>query len=169
MAILALGAICAVSLFLVPLGLPGTWLMLAAAFGYNWLVPLGRIGWFALGAALLLALMAEFFEFALAGKYARKYGGSRRAGWGALAGSIAGAMMGIPIPIFGSMFGAFAGAFVGALVAEFSHSASTARSATRVATGAMLGRVAAAAMKTALGAVIAVVLVFGAVAASGRV
>jgi uncharacterized protein YqgC (DUF456 family) len=167
--ILALGVVCAVSLVLVPLGLPGTWLMLAAGFAYNWLVPLEPIGWFAFGAAIVLTLLAEFFEFALAGRYARKYGGSRRAGWGALAGSVAGALLGVPIPIFGSLLGAFAGAFIGALLAEYTHSASTARSATRVATGALLGRVAAAAMKTALGAVIAVVLVFGAVAASGRV
>ncbi len=159
MAVLILAAICALALFLVPLGLPGIWVMLAAAVGYDFLVPQAPIGWTALGIATALAVLAEYLEFSLAGRYARKYGGSRRAGWGALIGGFVGAIMGVPVPIIGSMIGAFAGAFVGALVAEFTHREATAGTATRAATGALIGRVAAAAIKTALATVIAVLLV----------
>jgi uncharacterized protein YqgC (DUF456 family) len=162
MAVLTLAAICAVSLVLVPLGLPGIWLMLAAGVGHDWLVPEARIGWPVIGVAALLAVVAEWLEFSLAGRFARKYGGSRRAGWGALIGGVAGAIMGVPVPVIGSMIGAFAGAFAGALVAEYTHRQATAGSATRAATGALIGRVAAAAIKTALATVIAVMLVLNA-------
>lgn len=159
MAVLILATICTLALFLVPLGLPGTWVMIAAAIGYDMLVPQSQIGGWVIGAAGAMGLVAEYFEFALAGRYARKYGGSRRAGWGALIGGFVGAIMGVPVPILGSMIGAFAGAFVGALVAEYTRREATAGTATRVATGALIGRVAAAAIKTALAAVIAVLLV----------
>jgi uncharacterized protein len=159
MAVLILAVVCALSLFLVPLGLPGTWVMLAAAIGYDMLVPQAPIGGWVIGAVLALSLLAEYLEFSLAGRYARKYGGSRRAGWGALIGGFVGAIMGVPIPILGSMIGAFAGAFVGALVAEYTRREATGGTATRVATGALIGRVVAAAMKTALAVVIAVLII----------
>jgi uncharacterized protein YqgC (DUF456 family) len=161
-AILVLAAICLLALFMVPLGLPGLWVMIAAAMGYNMLVPAAAISWWVIGVATAAAVLAEYLEFSLAGRYARKYGGSRRAGWGALIGGIVGAFMGVPIPIIGSMIGAFAGSFVGALAAEYSHVHATAGTATRVATGALLGRVVAAAIKMAIGSVIAVMIVLGA-------
>ena len=34
--------------------------------------------------------------------FARRYGGSKRAGWGALAGGLIGAVVGVPVPIIGS-------------------------------------------------------------------
>ena len=126
MAVLILAAICALSLLLVPLGLPGTWVMLAAAIGYDMLVPEAPIGGWAIGVVTALSILAEYLEFSLAGRYARKYGGSRRAGWGALVGGFAGAIIGLPIPILGSMIGAFAGAFVGALIAEYTRREATA-------------------------------------------
>ena len=160
MAVLILAAICVMALFLVPLGLPGIWVMVAAAIGYDVLVPQAPLGWGVIGSAAALGVVAEYFEFSLAGRYARKYGGSRRAGWGALIGGFAGAIMGVPVPILGSMIGALGGAFVGALVAEYSRKDATTGTATRVATGALIGRVVAAALKTALATVIAVLLVF---------
>ena len=47
MAVILLVAICLVSLFIIPLGLPGTWVMLAAGVGYSILVP-NSIGWITL-------------------------------------------------------------------------------------------------------------------------
>src|SRR5919199_1320689 len=116
---LVFAVICLFSLFMVPLGLPGIWVMIAAAVGYNMLVPQATVGGWTIGIAAAIGVLAEDLEFALAGRFARKYGGSRRAGWGALLGSFAGAIVGVPVPILGSMIGAFAGAFVGALVAEY--------------------------------------------------
>ena len=153
-----LAAIMLLSLFIIPLGLPGTWVMLAAGVGYSLLVP-DSISWFTLIAVTIIAVIAEIFEFTLAGQYARKYGGSRRASWGAIIGGTVGAFMGVPIPIIGSIIGAFAGAFVGALVAEYSRG-SGAQASTRVATGALIGRAVASAMKVAAGLVIAVWLLW---------
>ena len=153
-----LAAIMLLSLFIIPLGLPGTWVMLAAGVGYSLLVP-GSISWFTLIAVTVIAVVAEIFEFTLAGQYARKYGGSRRASWGAIIGGTVGAIMGVPVPIIGSIIGAFAGAFVGALVAEYSRG-SGAQASTRVATGALIGRAVASAMKVAAGLIIAVWLLW---------
>ena len=148
---------------LIPLGLPGTWIMLAAALGYDALAGTAgaRIGFGWLVVGLVLALVAEVLEFTVAARYTTRYGGSRRAGWGAILGGFAGAIVGVPVPIVGSVIGAFVGAFVGAYIAERTrrseHSA-----ATRVATGALLGRAAAAAIKTAFGLAIATLLIFAA-------
>lgn len=153
MEILVLGIILLLSLFIIPLGLPGTWVMIAAGVGYSLLVP-DSIGMVALVGTTAIAVVAEIFEFTLAGKYARKYGGSRRAGWGAIIGGTIGAIVGVPVPLIGPIIGAFAGSFIGALVAEFSRG-TDAQSATRVAWGALVGRAVAAALKVAAGCVIA--------------
>lgn len=162
MALLLFAVALFLSILIVPLGLPGLWLMLGAALIYDWLVPSASIGWLSLGIAVALTVLAEVLEWTLAANYTRKYGGSRRAGWGAIVGGIVGAVMGVPVPIIGSVIGAFADAFVGALVLEYSRREATTGTAARVATGALFGRVAAAATKTALGLAVATVLLFAA-------
>ena len=146
-----------ISIFVVPLGLPGTFFMVVAAIAANYLAAAG-IGWVAIGIALALALIAEVFEWTLSARFARKYGGSKRAGWGAIIGGFLGAFAGIPVPVIGSMIGAFAGAFLGALIAEYTQPHSDASSATRVATGALIGKAAATAMKLAIAFTIAITL-----------
>jgi len=148
-----------VSIFVVPLGLPGTFIMVAIAIAANYLASAG-IGWFAIGLGLALAVVAEVLEWTMSARFAMKYGGSKRAGWGAIIGGLLGAFAGIPVPLFGSMIGAFAGAFVGALIAEFTQPNSDASSATRVATGALIGKAAATAMKLAIAFTIAILLTF---------
>lgn len=160
MELLILAAVIAVSLFMIPLGLPGLWIMIATAFVYRILVP-GTIGIATLVGVVVLGVIAEVFEFTLAGQYARKYGGSRRASWGAIIGGVIGAMMGFPLPIVGPIIGGLLGAFAGALVGELSRR-DPAVSATRVATGAMIGRAVAAAMKTGVGIVVAMWIFFAA-------
>ena len=155
MELLLLFGALVVGLILVPLGLPGLWVMVAAGLLYNLLVGDAALSIWTVGATLVLAVIAEVIEFSLAGRYARKYGGSRRAGWGAMLGGIVGAFVGVPVPIIGPVIGAFVGAFVGAFAFEMSNRGSGARDATRVATGALVGRVVAAAMKVAFGVVIA--------------
>lgn len=150
------------SLWLVPLGLPGIWIILGSAIVYDLVSASGQIGWLVIGLGVALAVTAEVLEFTLSSRYARKYGGSRRAGWGAILGGIAGAIVGLPVPIIGSMLGAFAGAFVGALVAEYSRTQATVGSASRVATGALLGRVAAAVIKSTLAVMIGAMVVLAA-------
>lgn len=163
MALVLLTAVLVLSLVLIALGLPGLWLMIASAVIYNIVVGGSAIGWFTLVAVTVLAVIAEVLEFGLAGKYARKYGGSRRASWGAIIGGIVGAILGFPIPIVGPLIGAFAGSFIGALVGEVSQGSSR-KDATRVATGALLGRVAATALKIGIGCAIASWIFFAAAA-----
>lgn len=155
MELLLLTAVIVVSLVLVVLGLPGLWVMIASAVAYRILLPDNPISWFTIIAVTSLAIVAEVFEFTLTGKYARRYGGSRRAGWGAIIGGFIGMMVGIPIPIIGSVIGAFAGSFVGAFIAEISGGQSNTAGATRVAKGALVGRVVATAMKVGIGCAIA--------------
>jgi uncharacterized protein YqgC (DUF456 family) len=155
MALLILACVILLSLVLIVLGLPGLWIMVASAVTYNLVVPGEPIGWLTLVIVAVLALVAELLEFSLTGKYARKYGGSRRAGWGAILGGIVGAMVGIPVPIIGSVIGAFVGSFLGALIAEFT-GGSSAGDATRVAKGALIGRVMSTALKIGIGFTIGV-------------
>src|SRR5205823_10141219 len=135
-----------VSIVMIPLGLPGLWVMIAAAVGYNALTVgaiAGPIGWATLIGTVLLGVVAEVFDWTLSARFARKYGGSRRAGWGAILGGFLGAFMGVPIPIVGSIVGAFVAAFVGALIFEYSRG-SGGGTATRVGGGARFGRGVAA-------------------------
>ena len=155
MALLILAGVILLSLVLIVLGLPGLWIMVASAVTYNLIVPGDPIGWFTLVAVAVLALVAELLEFTMTGRYARKYGGSRRAGWGAIIGGMIGAFVGFPVPIVGPIIGAFIGSFCGALVAELTGGAS-AGDATRVAKGALVGRVMSTVLKIGIGFTIGV-------------
>ena len=75
-------AIVIVSVMIIPLGLPGTWIIAAAALGYRILVPDGGVGYFTVGVMFVLAVISAIIEMTLSASYAKKYGGSRRAGWG---------------------------------------------------------------------------------------
>lgn len=138
----------------IPFGLPGLWLMVAAAVAYDVHAPAAFAGWTLAGMVTLVAL-AEAAEFLLTVRYTARYGGSRRATVGAVLGSIAGAIVGVPVPLVGSVVGAFAGAFAGAFVAELTRG-STSEVAGRAATGALLGRAAAAAVKLGAGVALAI-------------
>ena len=155
MRVLLLAVALLASLALVPLGLPGLWVMVGVVLVHDLLVPAHAIGVPMLIGAAVVAAVAEGLEFVLGGRFARRYGGSRRAEWGAILGGLVGAFMGVPVPTLGPMIGAFLGAFVGALAAEYTV-AGDARGASRAAFGALLGRAAAVAMKIALGLVLAV-------------
>ncbi len=158
-AIVGLGIALFLALLLVPLGLPGLWVMVGIALLADMLGVGIDIGWATLAGVTVLALVAELIEFALGGRMARRYGGSKRAEWGAILGGLVGVVVGFPVPIIGPMIGAFVGAFVGALVAELSLRRGT-RAATRVATGALVGRALAVVVKTGLGAAMAVWLLW---------
>ncbi len=150
MPLIILAVVIVLSLILIVLGMPGLWIMVASAVTYNLVVKGDPIGWFTLVAVAVLALAAELLDFTMTGRYARKYGGSRRAGWGAIIGSIIGAMVRFPVPIVGPVIGAFVGSFLGALVAELT-GGSSAGASTRVATGALIGRVVSTVLKIGIG------------------
>jgi uncharacterized protein len=151
--ILLLLGVVLLGLCLIPLGLPGIWAMLIAGAAHRILVDPPTLSWLTLGVLAVLALGVEYIEFSIAGKYTQKYGGSRRASWGAILGGLVGAFVGIPVPVIGSVIGAFAGAFGGALLAEYSVERNSDK-ATKAATGALVGRAVATALKAVAGCVI---------------
>jgi len=151
---IALFAACAVTgLVLVALGLPGLWVIVVGVVGAGFLVGLARLGVRTIAAAVGLALFGDVLEWWLGFRFARRYGGSRRAGWGALLGGAVGAAVGVPLPIVGSIAGALAGSFAGAALFELA-GAGNADAAFRIAWGALLGRVAGTAAKVGIGVAI---------------
>jgi uncharacterized protein YqgC (DUF456 family) len=110
-------------------GLPGTWVIVAAAAAYTWLIPPDAplaIGWPAVVTLLALAVLGEVFEFLAGALGVAGAGGSRRGAALAIVGSIAGGIVGmfagLPIPVVGSLVGAVlfgaVGALVGAVIGE---------------------------------------------------
>src|SRR6267143_736165 len=156
-----LGVCTILGLVLVPLGLPGLWVMVAGIVGYGWLTDFRSVGVATIAVVLGLAFLGEIIEAWLGFRFARTFGGSRRSAWGALVGGIVGAVMGVPVPIVGSVIGAFLGSFAGAALFEYSLSR-TPETAVRAGWGAVVGRAMAAAAKIALGMVIAVLAMFAA-------
>ena len=148
-----------VGLVLIPLGLPGLWVILLGIIGYGWLTDFQTLSATFLIVIIGLAILGEVFEAWIGFRYAQKYGGSRRAGWGALVGGLVGAIMGVPVPIIGSVIGGFIGAFAGAALFEYTAARRT-HGAVRAGWGAVLGRAAAAAFKTAVGLVMVVGALF---------
>lgn len=157
--ILSLGIV--VGLVLIPLGLPGLWVMVGALLIYGWLTDFRSIGLAAIVIVLVLAFVGEIIESWLGFRFAKRYGGSSRSGWGALIGGIVGAVIGVPVPVIGSVIGAFAGSFVGAALFEYTASRKL-DVATRAGWGSVVGRAAAAAAKIALGLIITVIAAFAA-------
>jgi len=158
-AILILGIVG--GLVLVPLGLPGLWVMVGAILAYGWLTDFRSLNVALIAIVLALALSGEIIESWLGFRFAKRYGGSSRSGWGALIGGIAGAIIGLPIPVIGSVIGAFLGSFIGAALFEYSASRQL-DVATRAGWGSVVGRAAAAAAKIGLGVIIAVIAAYAA-------
>src|ERR671920_1556019 len=159
--VLLLVAASVVGLLLIPFGLPGLWVILLGIIGYGWITEFQTLSTGFLILAIALALLGEVLESWIGFRFAKRYGGSSRAGWGALVGGLVGAIVGVPIPIIGSVIGGFVGAFVGAALFEYSH-ARKSGTAARAGWGAVLGRAAAAAGKMAIGVVMVVAALFAA-------
>ena len=160
-AVVLLGLCSVAGLALVALGLPGLWLICAVVLGFGLLTGFHSIGFVTIGVMVALALLGELLELWLGFGLARRYGGSSRAGWGALLGGLVGAVVGVPVPVVGSVIGAILGCFAGAMLFEYA-TTRTAGTAVRAGWGALLGRVAASAAKVALGIVMTIVAIVAA-------
>jgi uncharacterized protein YqgC (DUF456 family) len=158
-AILLLIAAGVVGLILIPFGLPGLWVLLLGILGYGYLTDFQTIPVWFIGLAIGLCFLGEILESWIGFRFAKRYGGSSRAGWGALVGGLIGAIVGVPIPIIGSVIGGFVGAFLGAALFEYSH-ARHAEGSVKAGWGAVLGRAAAAALKIGIGIVMLVWALF---------
>lgn len=136
-----------ISLVLIPFGVPGLWIMIAV-IGVG--VYAGEVGWSTLVVLIVAATLAEIAEFFLVKRYSERYGGSKRAFWGAIFGGLIGVLVGVPIPIVGSVIAGIIGTFLGAALVTVIETRNL-PSATRVGWGVTLGRVASIAVKTATG------------------
>jgi len=161
LAIVLLIALSVIGLALIPLGLPGLWIMVGGILAYGWLTGFRSVGVIMIAIVLGIAFFAEIVDNWLGFRFAKRYGGSTRSGWGALLGGLVGAVIGVPIALIGSVIGAFVGSFIGAALFELSYSRH-AGVAARAGWGAVMGRVAAVAVKIALGIVLAVIGIFAA-------
>jgi hypothetical protein len=153
--------------------LPGNWLIVGLACLFAAVFPAGEghgLRWTAVGIAAVLAAVAEAIDLAAGAAGARRSGASKRSAIYALVGTIAGsffgATIGIPIPVVGPVIGAlgggalgaFAGAFIGetAIGKDVPHSVQAGK-------GALVGRLVGAAGKIAIGALMILVIVLGAI------
>jgi uncharacterized protein YqgC (DUF456 family) len=157
-------------LLLVVFGLPGTWVLLAIAVGFEladglWLRggATTTFGWRLLGGCAALGLVGEGIE-AVAGAAGTKLGGGTRRGMvGAFVGGIAGAILLtplFPVPVVGTLLGAMLGAFLGAFVGEATGpEARTREHNLRAALGAAAGKLGGTLAKLAIGVVMWLLLV----------
>lgn len=146
-------AFMVILLFLIPLGLPGTWGMLAVLLAG---LVAGRVGLWTFLALLALVALAEVAEFLLVRHAAVRYGGSSRAFWGAIAGGLVGVFVGFPVPVIGSLAAGIAGTFAGAMTVGLWELRDTADAA-RVGWGAVVGRGLSAGVKVGAGLVVLIV------------
>ncbi len=127
---IAVVLVCLIAWAINWIGLPGNWLSVAILTVYAWLGPQeGRlaIGYLAVSAAFLLALIGELIEFAAGAYGAQRAGASRRstlfAMIGSVIGAISGAVIGVPVPVIGSILAAILfgglGAAAGAIYGEW--------------------------------------------------
>src|SRR5207253_3016253 len=94
--VLLLALCCIAGLVLVPLGLPGLWVMVGGVLGYGALTGFRTIGVATIAIVLGLAFLGELLEWWVGFGLTERYGGSRRSGWGALVVALAGGGRGAP-------------------------------------------------------------------------
>ena len=75
-----------VGLLLIPFGLPGLWVIVLGIVGYGWLTDFQTLSAWFMVLVIVLAIIGEVFEAWIGFRYAKRYGGSSRAGWGASSG-----------------------------------------------------------------------------------
>lgn len=150
--IVGLSLSCLLGTALTAVRLPGTWWILATAFGFLWWkgFPAGY-AW-PLGLLAAAAVIGEIVELVGSLILTKRAGASRYAGWGGMLGGLLGAIFLsflVPIPIVGTVAGALAGCFLGAAIVEF-QARKRLEQGTRVGFFAALGFVLGMATKVAV-------------------
>jgi len=167
--------VCLLGLIIGLFGLPGNWLMVAAAAVYAYCIDdkvpssmaVWELGdWWVVGGLAALALLGDIIEFLAGALGVKRKGGSKRGALFAIIGSFAGGLVGIfvgiPVPIVGPIIGAllFAslGALAGAMVGEMSKKRDK-KEAWQIGKAAFWGRLFGTLSKSFMGALILVVIV----------
>ena len=115
--ILSIGLIAVGLAGIVLPALPGTILVLAGIVLGAWIDDFTRVGWFAIAAVTVLAVVAWAMDYVAAMLGARRAGASRQAIVGAAIGTVAGIFMGL----VGVLFMPLVGAAVGEYLARRNH------------------------------------------------
>ncbi|HZN46254.1 MAG TPA: DUF456 domain-containing protein [Ramlibacter sp.] len=113
--------------------LPGTILVFGGLLLGAWIDDFTRVGWFAVGAIAVLAVLAWLMDYVSAMLGAKRAGASRQAVVGAAIGTVAGIFMGI----VGVLFMPLVGAAIGEFMARRNH-----QQAVRVGIATWLGLMA---------------------------
>src|SRR2546429_8598246 len=69
-------------LAMIPLGLPGLWVMVGGILAYGWLTGFRSVGVATIAIVLGLAFLGEIIENWIGFRYAKRYGGGTRSRWG---------------------------------------------------------------------------------------
>ncbi len=154
-----------VGVLIIPFGLPGTFVIAGLALVHGLMTSFAPLTAGFVGIIFLLAGVGEAVEFFLGAATAKKYGGSKRAMWGAIAGGFIGAIFGTGVlPVFGTIMGALIGAFGGAALAEYSVREDL-DNAIKVGFGAFIGALGGKLMKITLSIVMAAMIMHRVIAA----
>ena len=147
-----------VGLVSIPLGMPGTAIIAAAAVIYGFLTHFSTVTPSLVITMVALAVLAEALEFILGLAGAHRSEASRRGMIGSIVGGMAGGVLGAGFLLgVGAVPGVLAGTFAGALAAEFTRDRRL-RRALRAARGALLGRATGIVIKLVLAIVMLVLL-----------
>ncbi len=149
-----------ISVFLVPLSLPGTWLILALCGLYSLLFNFNASAdWKVLLILALIATLAEVLEFIVSFVGGKKLNVSNGALWSSLLGGLIGAFIGVPVFLIGSLLGLLLGTFLGAFIYEYSLHKSFSKAFT-AAVAVFFSRLVASFLKTSLALGMWVYLIF---------
>ncbi|MFQ6104863.1 MAG: DUF456 family protein [Candidatus Glassbacteria bacterium] len=147
-------------LILIPIGLPGSWLVLASAFLFAALTGFEDLTRNVLLLLLSLAVLGEVMELLLGLFVAKRYGATKLGLWGAFFGGLFGGIAGTAaFPLIGSLVGAMLGAFIGAFLMECLNEVRT-EVRLRAGFGALIGRVVAITMKLGIALVMVFIILF---------
>jgi uncharacterized protein YqgC (DUF456 family) len=133
-------ALMILSLALIFLGLPGTWVILALTGLWAFFTNASELGWQFFVLLGGMAGLGEFMEFSAGYFGVKRFGGSSKGSIGGMIGAIVGGIMCATLFFgFGALLGALAGGFAGCYVMEKIYGADHGP-ALRAALGATLGR-----------------------------
>ncbi len=107
---------------LVPLSLPGTWLIVVSSIVYAFFYPYDQgqtSAYWVVGILVFLAALGELIEFLIGLLGSKPLKVSNGAIVSAFFGGILGAIIGVPIFLIGTLLGIFIGAFLGAFIYEW--------------------------------------------------
>lgn len=133
--------LCMLGFVLSCLSLSGTWMVFGATILVAWKRWPEFPGLWTMVIFLLICVVVEVMEALAAAWGVQRRGGSKAAGWAALAGGFLGLLLGgiFPVIIVGNLLGMIVGSFGCAFLAEHARM-KKAEHAAHVATGAVLAR-----------------------------